>query len=200
MGSLVPGSHAREDQRLPHSAENLLCYGDNLSMLRTHVRDASVDLVYLDPPFKSDANYNMLFKERDGSQAAAQIQAFKDTWHWDAGAARAFDELVDSGGSVAKALVALRTIVGDCDLLAYLSMMAPRLVELRRVLRPTGSLYLHCDPAASHYLKLVLDAVFGPENFRNEIIWKRTVSHNNVRNRFGDETDALLAYSKGPRP
>jgi site-specific DNA-methyltransferase (adenine-specific) len=180
--------------------ENLLCYGDNLVMLREYVSDAAVDLVYLDPPFKSDANYNMLFKERDGSRAAAQIQAFKDTWTWDAGAALAFEEAVDLGGHVAKTLIALRAVVGDCDLLAYLSMMTPRLVELRRVLKPTGSLYLHCDPAASHYLKLLLDSVFGAENFRNEIVWKRTVSHNNVRNRFGDETDTILFYSRSARP
>lgn len=185
---------------MPQRSKNLLCWGDNLDMLREHVATESVDLVYLDPPFKSDATYNMLFKERDGSRAAAQIKAFEDTWTWDETAAAALFETVKLGGPVANALAAFETLVGHSDMMAYLSMMAPRLIELRRVLKPKGSLYLHCDPTASHYLKLLLDAVFGPENFRNEIIWKRTVSHNNVRTRFGDETDTILFYSRGPQP
>src|SRR6185312_6914178 len=106
--------------------------------------------------FNSNASYNMLFREQYGSRTAAQIRAFEDTWRWDAGAARAFDSIVDRGGQTAEALKALRVLVGDSDMLAYLSMMAPRLIELRRVLKPTGSLYLHCDPGASHYLKLLL--------------------------------------------
>jgi DNA modification methylase len=180
--------------------ENRLYYGDNLDVLRRHVKDASVDLVYLDPPFNSNANYNVLFAEKYGVQAAAQIQAFEDTWRWDQSAARTFAETVETGGKVADALLAFERFVPASDMLAYLAMMAPRLVQLRRALKPTGSLYLHCDPTASHYLKLLLDGVFGPEQFRSEIIWKRTVSHNNVRNRFGDETDTLLMYSKGPQP
>lgn len=179
---------------------NRLFYGDNLDVLRRHVADESVDLIYLDPPFNSNANYNVLFAAKDGHQAAAQIQAFEDTWRWDESAARQFDESVKGGGKVADVLLAFERFLGTNDMLAYLVMMAPRLVELRRVLKPTGSLYLHCDPTASHYLKLLLDAVFGPEQFRSEIIWKRTVSHNNVRNRFGDETDTILSYGKGPQP
>ncbi|MBA4070999.1 MAG: site-specific DNA-methyltransferase [Gemmatimonas sp.] len=179
---------------------NRLFYGDNLHVLRRHVADESVDLIYLDPPFNSNANYNVLFAAKDGHQAAAQIQAFEDTWRWDESAARQFDETVKEGGKVADVLLAFERFLGTNDMLAYLVMMAPRLVELRRVLKPTGSLYLHCDPTASHYLKLLLDAVFGPEQFRSEIIWKRTVSHNNVRNRFGDETDTILSYGKGPQP
>ena len=151
--------------------ENTLYYGDNLKVLREHVAAESVDLVYLDPPFNSNANYNVLFSEKDGSQAASQIKAFGDTWQWDKEAARNFTEAVESGNvQLAKCLLAFRAFLGTNDMLAYLSMMAPRLVELRRVLKSTGSIYLHCDPTASHYLKLLMDAIFGPENFINEIV------------------------------
>ncbi len=154
-------------------AENTLYYGDNLDVLRRYVADASVDLVYLDPPFNSNATYNVLFAEQDGSRSAAQIRAFGDTWRWDEAAARTYEETVESGGGVARALQAFRTLLGQSNMLAYLAMMAPRLLELHRVLKPTGSLYLHCDPTASHYLKILLDAVFEPNNFRNDIVWKR---------------------------
>ena len=174
---------------------NQLYYGDNLDVLRLHVLDESVDLVYLDPPFNSNANYNVLFAERDGTQAAAQIKAFEDTWQWDEGAARAYADVVEAGGRVSQAMQAFRTFLGETDMLAYLAMMAPRLVELRRVLKPTGSLYLHCDPTASHYLKMLLDAVFGPSQFRNEIIWKRTNSRS-TSGRWPRIHDVLLYYSK----
>lgn len=176
------------------SESNQLFYGDNLELLRRG-NDESVDLVYLDPPFNSDANYNVLFAARDGQRAAAQIQAFEDTWTWDQAAASTFDETVQAGGNVANALMAFEKLVGHNDMLAYLTMMAPRLVELRRVLKSTGSLYLHCDPTASHYLKLLLDAVFGPERFLNEIIWRRSGSHNSAK-RYGPIHDTLLFYSK----
>lgn len=181
------------------SEKNTLYYGDNLDVLRRHVGDESVDLVYLDPPFNSNANYNVLFAEKDGTQAAAQIQAFEDTWRWDEAAARVFAETVEQGGRVADVLLAFERFLGTNDMLAYLAMMAPRLVELRRVLKPTGSLYLHCDSTASHYLKLLLDAVFGPENYRNDIIWKRrTGSSSSVHkaNKFGATTDSLLFFVK----
>ncbi len=174
---------------------NRLYYGDNLDVMRLHVESESVDLVYLDPPFNSNASYNVLFAEKDGTQAAAQIKAFDDTWRWDEGAARAFEEMVEAGGRVSQAMQAFRTLLGDTDMLAYLAMMAPRLVELRRVLKPTGSLYLHCDPTASHYLKLLMDAVFGANHFRNEIIWKRTHAHGSPK-RFGPVHDVILFYSK----
>jgi site-specific DNA-methyltransferase (adenine-specific) len=169
---------------------NHLYYGDNLEVLRRHIPDESVDLVYLDPPFNSNADYNVLFAEEDGSRAAAQIEAFGDTWRWDQAAAAAFQETVEQGGDVAKAMVAFQTLLGDSNMLAYLAMMAPRLVELRRVLKPTGSIFLHCDPTASHYLKLLLDSIFGPENFRSEIIWKRTHAHSGG-NRFGPVHDVI---------
>jgi site-specific DNA-methyltransferase (adenine-specific) len=180
--------------------KNTLYYGDNLDILRRYVKDESVNLVYLDPPFNSDQDYNVLFAAKDGTQAAAQIRAFDDMWHWDESAARTYEETVERGGKVSEVLQAFRMALGTNDMLAYLSMMAPRLVELHRVLKDTGSLYLHCDPTASHYLKLLLDAVFDYDRHRNEIIWKRTVSHNNVRNRFGDETDTILFYTKSDRP
>jgi DNA modification methylase len=180
--------------------ENALYYGDNLDVLRRHVKDESVDLVYLDPPFNSNANYNVLFAAKDGHQAAAQIQAFEDTWRWDESAARQFAETVEGGGKVADVLLAFERFLSTSDMLAYLAMMSPRLVELRRVLKPTGSLYLHCDPTASHYLKLLLDAVFGPEHFRTEIVWKRTGAHSDSkqgRRQHGRVHDILLFYTKG---
>ena len=176
-------------------ASNTLYYGDNLDILRRYVRDESVDLVYLDPPFNSNQTYNVLFQEKDGSQSASQIKAFEDTWQWDEAAARSYEETVEAGGQAAEALIAFRRLLGTNDMLAYLSMMAPRLVELRRVLKSTGSLYLHCDPTASHSLKLLLDAVFGPECFLNEIVWKRTSAHSSAK-RYGPVHDVILFYGK----
>jgi len=180
-------------------SENVLYYGDNLDILRRYIKDETVDLIYLDPPFNSNVTYNVLFGERNGSQAAAQIKAFEDTWQWDQAAAEAYQEVVEAGGKVSQGMQAFRTFLGDSNMLAYLAMMAPRLIELRRVLKPTGSIYLHCDPTASHYLKLLMDAVFGPVSFRNEIIWKRTTAHNDPK-RFGRIHDVLLYYANGPAP
>lgn len=177
-------------------AMNTLYYGNNLDVLRRYVHDETVDLIYLDPPFKSDQNYNVLFAEQDGTRSAAQIQAFEDTWRWDQSAAAAFQEIVESGGRVALAMMAFRQAIGENDMLAYLAMMAPRLVELRRVLKPTGSIYLHCDPTASHYLKVLMDAVFEGPNFRNEIIWLRTLSKALMTRRLPNNHDVLLAYQK----
>lgn len=175
---------------------NQLYYGDNLEVLRDYVKDETVDLVYLDPPFNSNANYNVLFAEHDGTKASAQIHAFEDTWKWDEAAARAYQDTVEEGGAVSLALQAFRTLVGTSDMLAYLSMMAPRLVELHRVLKPTGTLYLHCDPTASHYLKLLIDAIFGPQNFRNEIAWQRTPSKALMTRRLPSNHDVILSYQK----
>jgi DNA modification methylase len=180
-------------------AQNHLHYGDNLKVLREHVADQSVDLVYLDPPFNSNRAYNVLF-HRDGHADSAQMQAFDDTWHWTPETEIQYDEAVNGGVpfDVADALGAFRTLLGEGDMMAYLINMAPRLVELRRVLKPTGSLYLHCDPTASHYLKLLLDAIFGPERFRNEIIWKRTTAHSSAK-KFAPIHDVLLYYGVGKR-
>ncbi len=178
---------------------NVLYFGDNLDIMRRYVPDDSVDLVYADPPFKSNQNYNVLFQEKDGSRAASQILAFEDTWTWDSEDEAVFADLVTAGGKVADALQAFRQLIGPCDMLSYLVMMAPRLMECRRALKPTGSMYLHCDPAASHYLKLLMDAVFGPANFRTEIVWKRSSAHSDAkqgRAQHGRIHDVILFYTK----
>ena len=172
-----------------------LYYGDNLDILRRYLKDETVDLVYLDPPFNSAQNYNAFFHEKDGTDAASQIRAFEDTWHWDIETKRAYDTVPEQPGKVSDVMQAFYTFLGGNDMMAYLTMMAPRLVELRRVLKPTGSLYLHCDPTASHYLKLLCDAIFGKDKFRNEIVWKRTSAHSAAR-RWGEVHDVILFYSK----
>lgn len=176
---------------------NHLYYGDNLRVLRDSIRDESVDLIYLDPPFNSNASYNVLFKGPQGNESAAQIEAFDDTWHWTDTAEEAFGEVLRSGnGNAAEMLRAMRTFLGENDMMAYLAMMAVRLLELHRVLKPTGSLYLHCDPTASHYLKILLDAVFGPRNFRNEIIWKRSNPKSHGSRNFSTASDTILRMTK----
>jgi len=161
--------------------KNKLYYGDNLEVLKRYVKDESVDLVYLDPPFNSRQDYNVLFAEKDGSQSSSQIHAFEDTWEWNTDAMRAYEEIVEQGGRVADTMRAFKTFLFNTDMMAYLAMMAPRLVELRRVLKQTGSIYLHCDPTASHYLKILMDAVFGGENFANDITWQRTTTKNDYK-------------------
>ena len=138
-----------------------LYYGDNLDILRRYLKDGTVDLVYLDPPFNSAQNYNAFFHEKDGTDAASQIHAFEDTWHWDIEIKKAYDAVTEQPGKVSDVMQAFYTFLGGNDMMAYLTMMSSRLVELRRVLKPTGSLYLHCDPTASHYLKLLCDSIFG---------------------------------------
>lgn len=184
---------------------NTLYYGDNLNVLREHVKDESVDLIYLDPPFNSNANYNILFKSPKNAgggevtDSQAQIEAFEDTWHWNDTSEQAFDEVMQSGNTKAFDLLrAMRDFLGDNDMMAYLAMMAVRLLELHRVLKPTGSLYLHCDPTASHYLKLLLDGVFGAEKFRNEVTWKRTGVHGDSKT-WSKVADIIFFYSKGPQ-
>jgi site-specific DNA-methyltransferase (adenine-specific) len=178
---------------------NRLYYGDNLDWLanRQHFPDASVDLVYLDPPFNSNATYSQLFKSPDGKSADSQIEAFEDSWSWGLSAEAAYAFVLREGNTdVAQLLQALRSFLHDNAMMAYLAMMAARLIELHRVLKPTGSLYLHCDPTASHYLKLLLDAVFGVENYRNEIIWKRTSAHSDASRNLACVHDVILRYSK----
>lgn len=175
---------------------NHLYFGDNLQVLREDIADESVDLIYLDPPFNSNANYNILFKSPAGGQGHAQIEAFEDTWHWGAQAEHEFNEILHSGNTdVAEMMQALRRFLGENDMMAYLTMMTNRLLELHRVLKPTGSLYLHCDPTASHYLKVVLDGVFGVENFRNEIVWSYKKWAVAAR-RFSRNHDIILFYAK----
>ncbi|MEI6778524.1 MAG: DNA methyltransferase [Chloroflexales bacterium] len=147
---------------------NTLFYGDNLPVLRDYLLNESVDLIYLDPPFNSNRNYNVLFKDEKGADSESQITAFEDTWHWNQVAEATYHELV-TGSDLGEIMGTMLTLTGRGQMGAYLVMMAARLVELHRVLKPTGSLYLHCDPTASHYLKIILDAIFGPERFLNEI-------------------------------
>jgi site-specific DNA-methyltransferase (adenine-specific) len=175
---------------------NRLYYGDNLKVLRDSIADESVDLIYLDPPFNSNATYNVLFKAPDGQQSQAQIEAFDDTWHWNDSAEDAYWQVLHGPNSdAAKMLEAMRGFLGENDMMAYLAMMAIRMIELHAVLKTTGSLYLHCDPTASHYLKILLDAVFGADRFLNEIIWRRTGSHN-PRKSYGPVHDVILCYTK----
>lgn len=181
---------------------NKLLFGDNLQWLRdrTVFPDASIDLVYLDPPFNSNADYNVLFKEDTGKASQAQFHAFTDTWNW-ADAAETYNEFVDTCPNiqVVELMRALHSFLKNSPMMAYLAMMAPRLVELHRVLKSKGSLYLHCDEVASHYLKLLLDSVFGSDQFRNEISWKRTFAHGNVSRNYGAVTDKIFFYSKSSK-
>jgi site-specific DNA-methyltransferase (adenine-specific) len=175
---------------------NALYYGDNLAVLREHIATESIDLVYLDPPFNSNATYNVLFRSPAGGAAQAQIEAFDDTWHWGEEAERAFDAVMQSTNTAAAELLrSMRGFLGENDMMAYHAMMAARLLELHRAMKQTGSLYLHCDPTSSHYLKLLLDAVFGVRCFRNEIVWKRTSSHSDSKT-WGRVHDTLLFYTK----
>lgn len=176
---------------------NTLYFGDNLELLKNHIADNSVDLIYLDPPFNSNRDYNVLFKEQSGSESPAQIKAFGDTWNW-AGAASAWHDFatICPVPKVYELMQGFRNAIGENDVMAYLVMMAPRLYHLHRVLKPTGSLYLHCDPTASHYLKTILDCIFGVKNFKNEVIWQRITSKGNVQRKFGAVHDTILYYAK----
>ncbi|MFW5867712.1 MAG: DNA methyltransferase, partial [Armatimonadota bacterium] len=178
--------------------ENTLYFGDNLDILRRYIDDESVDLIYLDPPFNSNQAYNVIFEEENGSGSGAQIEAFDDTWHWTVETMRCFQECVEQGDvRVSETLRAFRRMLGDTDMMAYIANMAPRLMELRRVLKPTGSIYLHCDPTASHYLKVLMDAIFGAKSFLNDISWcYRGYEHN--QSYWNRKHDSILYYAKDP--
>jgi site-specific DNA-methyltransferase (adenine-specific) len=181
---------------------NQLYYGDNLEILRKYIPDNSIDLIYLDPPFNSKADYNIIFKEINGNKPISQIKAFSDFWHWDANTQNTYEELMNNPKypeKLKRLIGVFDGFLGRNDLFAYLVMLSIRLVELRRVLKDTGLLYLHCDQTASHYIKLVLDAIFNPKNFRNEIIWKKSNSPKVQSRGFGTQHDSLFLYSKGPQ-
>jgi len=186
----------------PEMESNTLYYGDNLPVLRDreHFPDACIDLIYLDPPFNSNRSYNVLFKETAGAGSPAQIEAFEDTWHWSPSAQAAFEEVALHGSDdTARLLKATVDALGHNDVTAYLCMMAVRLIELRRVLKPTGTIWLHCDPTASHYLKVLMDSIFGPNRFLNEVVWKRTSAHSDTKQgmrRCGKIHDLLLVYRR----
>src|SRR6266851_3805719 len=188
---------------------NVLYYGDNLDILRRYIPDESVDLVYLDPPFNSDRAYNVIFKNESGRNTDAQLVAFEDTWHWGPNAEKVYTYLTNTArhegrvpDQVSTLIAALRKGIGENQMMAYIVEMAARLVELRRTLKPTGSLYLHCDPTASHYLKLLCDAVFGQDHFINEISWKRTSTKNDYQQgafNWPRIHDVILYYGKSIR-
>lgn len=180
---------------------NKLYFGDNLDVLREYVADASVDLIYLDPPFNSQVRYNVLFKTPAEDVESAQVEAFKDTWSWTPETTVTMAAIMRGGGEIARLLDALRGVFGESDVMAYLVMMAIRLQELRRVLKPTGSIYLHCDPTAGHYLKIIMDSIFGADAFVNHITWKRSHAHSDAAQgamHFGRVTDFILFYSRPP--
>lgn len=176
---------------------NTLHFGDNLDVLRKHIETESVDLIYLDPPFNSKLSYNVLYKEPTGNSSKAQADAFEDAWHWGPEAAAAFDEIMAGKSSAAGIIRSLRSFLGENDMMAYLVMMTVRLIEMHRALKMTGSLYLHCDATAAHYLKIILDGIFGADRFRSEITWKRTTSHGNVSRNYGAVADHILFYTRG---
>jgi adenine specific DNA methylase Mod len=203
-GASELGNALRLVHTMPHMLETgVFWYGDNLEVMREHLAgDGEIDLIYLDPPFNSQQSYNMFFKEADETVSQAQRTAFEDYWSWKGGQAQqAYDEIAVPRRKylvpvkLAETMQMLKNVLGESNMMAYLAMMAVRLVEMRRLLKPSGSLYLHCDPTASHYIKLVLDALFGPENFRSEVVWKRTGAHGSA-NRWGDVHDVILFYSK----
>ena len=171
-----------------------LYYGDNLEILQKHIQNESIDMIYLDPPYNSKADYNMIFKTKSGDDLPAQILAFKDTWYWTSESESMYDKLMQT--SMATVIKGLKETIGSNDMMAYLVMMAIRLIELYRVLKPTGSLYLHCDPTASHYIKIILDAIFDPKNFRNELIWYKGYRGTPRKTRFQQEHDTIFFYSK----
>jgi len=181
-----------------------LFFGDNLDILRDKFQDNSVDLIYLDPPFNSKRGYNILFKE-GLVESQAQVRAFEDSWSWTRETEKIFEELVTGKSKtqitaeISNLIKGFKSIIGQNDVMAYLVMMTLRLIELHKVLKPTGSLYLHCDPTASHYLKIILDVIFGKKNFRNEIIWKRTNSPKSQTEAFGNQHDVLLFYTKSDK-
>jgi site-specific DNA-methyltransferase (adenine-specific) len=182
------------------SWKNKLYFGDNLKILREHIDSESVDLIYLDPPFNSNATYNILFEEKSGEKSAAQITAFEDTWHWGLESERAYHELINRGPDKLAALVdALRSFLGTNDMMAYLTMMAVRLMELHRVLKSTGSIYLHCDSIAHPYLRLLLDAIFGGRQRRDDIIWWYPNKLPTGGRVFDRQHDVLLYYIKDIR-
>ena len=175
---------------------NQLYYGDNLEILRQYIPNESIDLIYIDPPFNSNQAYNAFFQEVNGSLSRAQIQAFDDTWHWNEATQEAYDDLIQTAPhQLVETVRSFCSFLGNINLMAYLVNMAIRLVELHRVLKPTGSFYLHCDPTASHYLKIMLDQIFGVKNFQNEVIWCYKTG-GATKKRFARKHDILLFYAK----
>jgi DNA modification methylase len=204
----VSGTAPRAEADAPASMDTRrrLRVGDNLGLL-AEMASESVDLVYLDPPWNPKADYNVFFRDASGKRSEAQRRAFAGTWTWGPTQEDHFEYLTRTGrhhgkvpAPMSSLVSALRASLGETPILAYVVEMSVRLVDLHRVLRPTGSLYLHSDPTVSHYLKLVLDSLFERRNFRSEIIWKRTGAHNSpFLNRFGPAHDVILFYARSPK-
>ena len=186
-----------EDIQTVSISSNKLYYGNNLDILRDEISNESIDLIYLDPPFNSNVNYNILYGS-NGNKSKAQIRAFDDTWHWGDEAEKAFSDVMSKGGMPASILNSFRQALGENDVMSYITNIAVRLLELHRVLKPTGSFFLHCDPTASHYLKIILDSVFGPIRFRNEIIWCYK-SRPQSKKYYGRKHDVIFYYTKSDK-
>ncbi len=177
---------------------SILYFGDSSGVLQEHVDSNSVDLVYLDPPFNSKAQYNLLYETPANRRETAQQTVFRDSWSWGEEAEFCYRLILAHGGQIAELINALTIALKRSDTMAYVVMMAARLIEVHRVLKPNGSMYLHCDPTASHYLKIVLDAIFGPRNYRNEVSWRRTTAHNDAkqgRKQYGNVRDVIFFYT-----
>lgn len=189
-------------ERPTRSAPNILYYGDNLTIMQ-NLNSASVDLIYLDPPFNSQRNYNLIYERLTGHPVPEQEEAFCDAWVLDAEKmemAKKFPVIYREQGYDEEVVQFWRMWVEALKhtqprLLAYLIFMSFRLLEMRRILKPTGSIYLHCDPNVSHYIKVIMDNIFGHQNFRSEIVWKRSHAHSSAR-RWGPVHDIILMYSK----
>ena len=179
-----------------------LYFGDNLDIMQA-LNDEIADLIYLDPPFNSNANYNMIFKSPDGLAPPSQIVAFDDTWEWTEESSKTYDKLLESGTEIASLIRGLKDVIGINSMLAYITMMTIRLIEMRRLLKKNGNICLHCDPLASHYIKIVMDAIFGARSFKNELVWLRAGAKNkgsqHAPKKFGSSHDIILFYAKNSK-
>jgi len=195
------GTTLTTDEPNPNMKTNVLYFGNNLIVLRQQIPDESVDLIYNDPPFNSSRNFSLLFKDRTGKESQAQREAFEDTWTWTDESEATFKEIITTSPNrdLATTVEALRSFLHESPMMAYLVAMAIRFVEMHRVLKSTGSMALHCDATASHYLKILLDVIFGPRNFCNHITWKRSDAHNDAKNQFPFISDHILLYRKGEK-
>jgi site-specific DNA-methyltransferase (adenine-specific) len=184
------------------SWKNKLFFGDNLSVMKTFP-DEFIDLVYLDPPFNSNRNYNVIFKTEDTHEdSEAQIRAFDDTWHWTYKTEEELQSIIDSSWSESTFVDAIQgfiSMLGKNDATAYLIMLSSRLIEMKRLMKPSASIFLHCDQTMSHYIKVLMDQIFGIANFRNEIIWHYSGWNKKLKDHFESRTDSILFYAKKPR-
>jgi len=188
----------KEGQTTIQLQNRTIIRGDNLKEMRK-LPDACVDLIATDPPFNSKRDYFVPYRDEQGNEPDSLVKAFTDTWTWGPAAEQTSEELIcDVGGKIGETIYGLQQFLTETPMMAYLVMIAVRIVEMHRILKPTGALYLHCDPTASHYLKIIMDAIFGPKNFRNEIVWhyRRWTA---ASNQFQKMHDIVFWYSKTDR-